>query len=302
MVLKFLKSAFTSTASLLGSKIRKLLGKEINEETLDNLYQILYEADFGTQTIEELIDIIKQAHRKNSHLQVDDMISLIKDHLVSLLSQKSNTLRLSQEEGIPTVILVIGVNGNGKTTSCAKLAYYFVNQGKKLLLGACDTFRAAAVEQLTLWSTKVPCDIVKAQIGSDPAAVAFDGMQASIARHADVFLVDTAGRLHTKTHLMQELEKIMRVLKKHSAQVPHEILLVVDATTGQNAIEQAKIFNNYTPITGLILTKIDGTAKGGSVVAIQREVGCPVKFLGTGEGIKDLRNFDPQSFIDELFA
>lgn len=300
MVIKFLKSAFSKTASIFADKLRKILGRNIDEETLDYLYQLLYEADFGTQTVSELISLIESEHKKNSKLSPDEMIQLLKNHLISILKNCDSTLNMPTSA--PSVFMIIGVNGNGKTTSCAKIAHFFQQQGKSVLLGACDTFRAAAVNQLTLWSEKLKCDLVKGQMGADPAAVVYDSLEAACSRHRDVLLIDTAGRLHTKTHLMQELEKMRRVLKKKVEDAPHETLLVVDATTGQNAIEQAKTFHEFTPISGLILSKYDGTAKGGTVVAIQRELGIPVKFLGIGEKMEDLVPFDPQKFISDLFG
>lgn len=217
--------------------------------------------------------------------------------MLSILNSSPSSL----EEASPLIILIVGVNGNGKTTSTAKLAHLFQKEDKKVLVGAADTFRAAAIEQLETWAQKIGVDIVKGAPKSDPASVAFDTVKAGISRQAEVILIDTAGRLHTKTNLMQELEKIRRSCKKLSSKSPQETLLVLDATTGQNAIDQAKHFHQYTPLTGIILTKLDGTAKGGIVVAIQKELGIPVKFIGTGEQLDDFEPFDSASFVEGLF-
>jgi fused signal recognition particle receptor len=218
-----------------------------------------------------------------------------------LLGQYPSGLTKIAPEQLPMIILIVGVNGNGKTTSVAKLSHLLKQNGQKVLVAAADTFRAAAIEQLDTWAQRLQIDIVKGSPKSDPAAVAFDAVQAAKARHCDVVLVDTAGRLHTKTPLMQELEKIKRSCYKASLSGPHETLLVLDATTGQNAIDQAKHFHKFTPLTGIILTKLDGTAKGGIVVAIQRELAIPIKFVGTGEQIDDLQPFDPKNFVENLF-
>ncbi|MDP3683804.1 MAG: signal recognition particle-docking protein FtsY, partial [Ignavibacteria bacterium] len=248
----------------------------------------------------ELTQKIRDLHRSNPSLKTADYLQELNEHLVALLSKYPSGLTETPEQ-LPMVILIVGVNGNGKTTSVAKLANVLGQNGKKVLVAAADTFRAAAIEQLEAWALRLKIDIVKGSPKSDPAAVAFDAVQAAKARQCDVVLVDTAGRLHTKTPLMQELEKIKRSCNKASGSGPHETLLVLDATTGQNAIDQAKHFHKFTPLTGIILTKLDGTAKGGIVVAIQRELGLPVKFIGTGEQIDDLQPFDPRTFVSNLF-
>ena len=298
MVVKFIKKLFVKTRTYLGEKIKKILSKSIDEGTLEELEHALYSADIGSKMSGELVKEIQDKFRKNPKVAPDEILSYIKETLKKSLKEESAQIKLSS--GL-TVILIVGVNGNGKTTSIAKLAHNYKKQGKKIVLAAADTFRAAAVEQLQTWADKIGVEIVKAQIGSDPAAVAFDGLTAAIARDADLLIIDTAGRLQTKTHLMQELEKISRVLKKKLEDAPHETLLVVDATIGQNAIEQAKIFNEHTPLTGLILTKMDGTAKGGIVVPIQQQLKTPIKFIGVGETIEDLKPFDADVFVDELF-
>lgn len=305
MVLHFLKSsynkvkqAFTKTGSLLGSKIKALFAGSIDEETLEKLEKLLYEADLGVQTAKDLTSRIRDIHAKNPSLKGDALLTEIRKEIVKFL-QVPEKEAVSKEA--PHIILIVGVNGNGKTTSVAKLAKRYQDSGNKVLIAAADTFRAAAIEQLETWAQRLKIDIVKGHPKSDPAAVAFDAVNAGKARQADVVIIDTAGRLHTKTPLMQELEKIKRSCRKFIPDSPHETLLVLDATTGQNAIDQAKTFNQFTPITGLILTKLDGTAKGGIIVSIQRQLGIPVKFIGVGEGIDDLEPFEAESFVNALF-
>jgi fused signal recognition particle receptor len=294
-----IKSALSRARNLLGDKLKSIFQGKIDETKLEQLEQLLYEADFGVKTSAELTEKIRLLHQSNPTMKTEESIEALKQHLISLLNQYPSNLSESKQS--PQIILIVGVNGNGKTTSVAKLANYFKVKGKKVLVAAADTFRAAAIEQLEVWAQKLNIDIVKGNPKSDPAAVAFDAVQAAKARNCDIVLIDTAGRLHTKIPLMQELEKIKRSCQKSSQTGPHETLLVLDATTGQNAIEQAKQFHRFTPITGLILTKLDGTAKGGIVVAIQRELGIPIKFIGTGEGEEDLQLFDTQTFVSNLF-
>lgn len=296
------KSALSRARSLFGDKIRALFQGKIDEKTLEQLEQFLYEADFGVQTTMELTNKVRELHLTNPSFKTDDYLSALRSHLISVLGQYPPGLTDVPTEKLPMIILIVGVNGNGKTTSVAKLSHLLKQNGKKVLVAAADTFRAAAIEQLEIWAHRLEIDIVKGAPKSDPAAVAFDAVQAAKARQCDVVLIDTAGRLHTKTPLMQELEKIKRSCHKASLSGPHETLLVLDATTGQNAIDQAKHFHKFTPLTGLILTKLDGTAKGGIIVAIQRELGLPIKFIGTGEQIDDLQPFDPQNFVDNLFG
>ncbi len=296
-----LKNALAKTGSLLGGKIRALFGTKIDEDTLDQLEKILYESDLGVQTATELTERVKKAYLQNPKMTVEDITEILRNEMLSTLSGQSHDLmEIPKEEG-PLVILIVGVNGNGKTTSVAKLSKKFVDDKKKVLIAAADTFRAAAVEQLEVWAHRLNVDIVKGAPKSDPAAVVFDAMSAGKSRQSDVVILDTAGRLHTKIDLMQELEKIKRSCRKFSPNSPHETLLVLDATTGQNAIDQAKVFHKYTPITGLILTKLDGTAKGGIIISIQKQLGIPVKFIGIGEGIDDLEPFNPEAFVNALF-
>lgn len=283
----------------MGDRIRNLFSKSIDESTLENLEELLYSADLGTKVSLEIVQDIQERFKKQPKVDPEEMVSYIKTRVKSHLNEHSSAVNLVTPL---TVFLIVGVNGNGKTTSTAKLANYYKKQGKKVLLAAADTFRAAAVDQIELWANKIGVDLIKAQLGSDPAAVAFDALTAAIARESDVLIIDTAGRLQTKTHLMQELEKIKRVLKKLCPKAPHETLLVIDATIGQNAIEQAKVFDEHTPLTGLILTKLDGSARGGVVIPIQKEIQIPIKFVGTGEGVEDLKPFNPDTFVEELFS
>lgn len=308
MVMQFLKTSYAKVKTALsrarsffGEKLSLIFQRPINEETLEQLERLLYEADFGVQTAMELTNKIREMHRSNPALQTTDYLSALRSDLVSVLNRYPSQLIDTPNDQLPQVILIVGVNGNGKTTSVAKLANMLQQAGKKVLVGAADTFRAAAIEQLETWARLANVEIVKGAPKSDPAAVAFDAVQAAKSRACDVVLIDTAGRLHSKIPLMQELGKIRRSCQKASISGPHETLLVLDATTGQNAIEQAKQFHHFTPITGLVLTKLDGTAKGGIIVAIQREIGIPVKFIGTGEGLEDLQPFDAQSFVNNLF-
>jgi fused signal recognition particle receptor len=308
MILKFLKSsyqkiksAFAKTGAMLGKKIRSLFAQKIDEDTLEKLEQLFYEADLGVQMAGELTDKVRDIYSKDPKINADGIIAAVRKEIANRLSKYPTSLVDIPDNQLPMVILIVGVNGNGKTTTVAKLAKCFKDQGKKVLIAAADTFRAAAVEQLDTWCKRLGVDLVKGAQGSDPAAVTFDAITAAKARGADLLLIDTAGRLHTKTHLMQELEKIKRSCQKVHPSSPHETLLVLDATTGQNAIDQAKIFHSFTPISGLVLTKLDGTAKGGIVVSIQQQLNIPVKFIGLGEKIEDFEPFDSEAFVEALF-
>lgn len=303
MVLNFLKSSYHKVKhalgkSLLGQKIRALFGGSINGEALENLEKLLYEADLGVQLSGELTEKIRLRLKQNPNLTGDELLNDLRQEILKII-HFGPAETISTES--PHIILIVGVNGNGKTTSIAKLAKKYKDSGRKVLVAAADTFRAAAIEQLEVWAKSLDVDIVKGAPNSDPAAVTFDAVSASKARNIDIVLIDTAGRLHTKIPLMQELEKIKRSCRKFSSASPHETLLVVDASVGQNAIEQAKTFNQFTPITGLILTKLDGTAKGGIVIAIQKQLKIPVKFIGVGEGIDDLEPFNAENFVQALF-
>lgn len=308
MVFKFLKASYANvknalikTGSLIGSKLRTLFQGPINEETLEQLEQLLYEADLGVEYAQEITNKVREKLRKNPSLNSETLIADIREQILQNMRQFSSDLKDTSLTGCPLVLLIIGVNGNGKTTAVAKLTRRYQVEGKKVLIAGADTFRAAAMEQLSIWAERLGADIVKGNAKSDPAAVVFDAISAGKSRGVDVVVVDTAGRLHTKTPLMQELEKIRRACAKVMPDSPHETLLVLDATTGQNAIDQAKTFHKFTPITGLILTKLDGTAKGGIVLAIQKQLGIPIKFIGVGEGMDDLQPFDPERFVNALF-
>jgi len=282
----------------LGKKIRELFKVRIDEEAIEQLEELFYQADLGSQMSTELSEKVRSLCRKKSNITSEEIVAEVKQ---DLLAQLRSIPVLTIAPGNPHVILVVGVNGNGKTTSIAKLANHFQKEGKKVLIAAADTFRAAAIDQLEKWATKTGSALVKGKPGSDPAAVVFDAIAAAKGRGMDLVLVDTAGRLHTKTDLMKELEKIHRVSGKAHPGAPHETLLVLDATIGQNGVEQATTFHQFTPLTGLILTKLDGTSKGGTAIAIQKRLQLPIRFIGTGETLDTLQSFDPKIFVDSLF-
>lgn len=296
--LKKLKSALTKTRSFLGSKIRSLFGKPWDEETFDKLEQILFEADIGAAVGTEFIDDLKLFLRKNPDANPDQILGRMREFAQSILNTPPKT---TPKSGEPLVFLIVGINGSGKTTSIAKLAHLLKAAGKKIVLAAGDTFRAGAIDQLALWADKLGVDIVKAQPGSDPSSVAFDALTAAKSRHADIVLVDTAGRLQNKTDLMHELGKIERVCNKVIPGSPHEIILVLDATLGQNAIEQAQVFHQFTPLTGILMTKLDGSAKGGVILPIYRQLGIPIRWVGVGEQIDDLMPFNAEEYVSGLF-
>jgi fused signal recognition particle receptor len=298
--LEVLKSALGKTRKVFTTTVRDLFkaGRKIDDELLEHLEETLIMADVGVKTTQELVKKLQDAYKNKEIQDNDEVINFLRTSLKEMLTQKSNEITFAPSG--PTVILVVGVNGCGKTTSIAKLAYYFAEQGKKVMLAASDTFRAAAVEQLETWAQRLNVEIIRQKTGADPAAVAFDAVNAAINNQTDVLIVDTAGRLHTQKNLMQELGKIYRVIGKKLPNAPHEVLLVLDATTGQNAITQAQMFKQEVNVTGLILTKLDGTAKGGVVLAIQNQIDIPVKFIGLGEQYKDLEPFDVERFIDAL--
>lgn len=291
------KQALGKTSRLLASPLSSILGQKIDEHAVEELEQLFYEADLGVETASELAQLVETSVESNPSLTGDEVEQIIQSHLLKALEGRERSIA----EGDPTVILVVGVNGSGKTTACAKLAKALKSDGKKVLLGACDTFRAAAIDQLEMWADRTQTDVVKAKPGSDPSSVAFDSITAGRSREKDVIILDTAGRLQAKTHLMHELEKMVRSCHKSFEGAPHETLLVVDATCGHNAIDQARVFHSFTPLTGLILTKLDGTAKGGIAFAIEKELDIPIKFIGTGEGEEDLQPFDPNAFVQALW-
>ena len=295
-----LKDGLQKTRKNFTERIEVLVGMsaEIDDDFLDELEMILLSADVGAKTTGKLIEAVRQAARKKEIKGTEDVVPFLKKYLTQMLTEEGQRTRIS---GTPTVILVVGVNGVGKTTTIGKLANYFHLLNYKVMIAAADTFRAAASEQLEIWGKRAGCDVIKHAEGADPAAVVFDAMKAAIARKADILFIDTAGRLHNKANLMNELEKIHRVIKREIPEAPHETFLVLDATTGQNAITQAKVFTETANVTGVVLTKLDGTAKGGVVIAIREELGLPVKWIGVGEGIMDFRPFEPEKFVDALF-
>ena len=283
---------------------KAIIGKtSVDEEVLDQLEEELIGADVGVETTLALIEKLQQRVKKEKYLSTTELNGLLHQEIVSLLvdapSQQLGFIPPADTK--PYVILVVGVNGVGKTTTIGKLAHHYKEAGNTVILGAADTFRAAAADQLTIWSERVGVDIVKQNHGADPSAVAFDSIQSAIAKNADVVLIDTAGRLHNKVHLMDELSKIKRVIEKRLPAAPHEILLVLDGSTGQNALEQAKQFMAVTNVNALAITKLDGTAKGGVVLSIAHQCKIPVKYIGVGEQIKDLLLFDKDEFVDSLF-
>jgi fused signal recognition particle receptor len=286
------RSLFSGIASLF-----RLRGR-VDKEFLAKLEERLYLADVGTTATAEIVERVRQAFLDKEI--TGDVEVFVKQRLKELVAESDIGLRFNPSG--PTIIMIAGVNGSGKTTSIAKLAKKLKDQGKKVLVAACDTFRAAAVEQLTIWTERIGVEIVKSQQGSDPAAVAHDACDKAKARGFDVVIVDTAGRLHTQTHLMRELEKIHRVVSKQMEGAPHEVLLVLDATNGQNAIAQAENFKKTVQCTGIILAKLDGTAKGGAIFGIKRKLSLPVKFIGVGEKLDDLEPFDPDAYVEALFA
>lgn len=288
------------------SKITKAVaGKStVDADVLDDLEDALIMSDVGVATTVEIIKRIEETVAKDKYIGTSDLNRILQEEMVNVLTD-APTLEYQNfdlpADKKPYVILVVGVNGVGKTTTIGKLAYNFKNAGKKVVLGAADTFRAAAVDQLTIWSERVGVDIVKKEMGSDPASVAFDSVNSAVAKGADVLIIDTAGRLHNKGYLMDELTKIKRVIQKVIPDAPHEVLLVLDGSTGQNAIEQAKQFTAATDVTSIAVTKLDGTAKGGVVLAIAHQFKIPVKYIGVGEQMKDLQVFNKYEFVDSLF-
>ena len=291
--------------SFLGKIARAVVGKsKVDEEVLDNLEEILITSDVGVETTLKIIDKIEARVKKDKVLGTEELNGILKEEIENLLEESdsgSKPFDLKSEGNDPYVIMVVGVNGVGKTTTIGKLAHQFKAAGSKVILGASDTFRAAAVDQLVIWSERVGVPIVQQGMGADPASVAFDTVQSAKSQNADVVIIDTAGRLHNKVNLMNELNKIKRVMDKVIPGAPHEILLVLDGSTGQNAFEQAKQFSQATDINALAVTKLDGTAKGGVVIGISDQMNIPVKYIGVGEKIEDLQLFDKKTFVDSLF-
>ena len=300
--LQRMKEAVTRTRESLSERIEDVIsvGREIDQSTLDDLEAALIAADLGVPTTAAVLQTLREKVDRKQVDNVDEVKRVLKEELLAILdtAEKSPVRRV---DGEPEVILVVGVNGTGKTTTIGKLSHLLRSQGKTVLLAAADTFRAAAIEQLEVWGDRTGTEVIKNKPGGDPAAVLFDAMQAAKARKTDYVIVDTAGRLHTKTNLMTELEKMRRTAQRFSATAPHETLLVMDGTTGQNGLQQARLFTQSAGVTGIVLTKLDGTAKGGVVVAISKELGLPVRYVGVGEKVGDLLPFNPQDFVNSLF-
>ncbi len=297
-----LRKALSKTSETTGKTLRNLLtGRPLSHELLRDLERALIQADVGVKTAVELRKDLEAMWERGEISTGDEAWPMLKAQLIAYFPPEDRELRFNPD-GKSTVILVAGINGSGKTTSIAKLCKAMRDQHKSVLLAACDTFRAAAVEQLTVWSGRLGVEIVRGQQGGDPAAVAFDAADAAVARGVDVLIVDTAGRLHTQQHLMDQLTKIRRVIDKKIPGAPHEVLLVIDATTGQNGVNQAKAFAQAVEVTGIFLTKLDGSAKGGIVIAIREALNLPVKFIGTGETPDDVQPFNPETFIEAMLA
>lgn len=294
-----IKQAFQKTREVLGDKIAAVFtpGRRLDAQLLDELEEILLSSDVGLETSDYLIQQLKDANSREGGKVAADI--LMRQEIVKLLKLAEGAVT---EQAKPHVVMVIGVNGTGKTTSIGKLVQFYKQQGKQVMLCAGDTFRAAAIDQLQIWAERAGVKMISGEMGADSAAVAFDALEAALNRQCDILLIDTAGRLHNKSNLMKELEKISRVLKKRDERAPHEVLLVLDATTGQNGLNQASEFGRAAGITGLILTKIDGTAKGGVILGISRKLGIPIRFVGFGESIEDLAVFDAEKFADSLLG
>ena len=301
---KKLEKSLEKTKTSLFNKITKtVVGRSIiDDNDLDDIEEILITSDIGVETSLKIIDRLEKRVEKDKYINSDELTDILKKEIEELLVvSKDINLEVDSVENIPYVIMVVGVNGVGKTTTIGKLAHKFKKAGLKVVLGAADTFRAAAVDQLVIWSERVGVDIVKQAMGSDPASVAFDTIQSAMSKNADVVIIDTAGRLHNKINLMNELSKIKNVMNKVVTNAPHDVLLVLDASTGQNAIEQAKQFSSVTQVNSLALTKLDGTAKGGVVIGISDQLQIPVRYIGVGEGMEDLQMFNKEDFVNTLF-
>lgn len=294
-----------SKSSFFGKLSKAVAGKsKVDDEVLDNLEEILVTSDVGVDTTLKIIERIEDRVSRDKYLGTDELNVILREEIAGLLSETNvgeDTEFVVPLDNKPHVIMVVGVNGVGKTTTIGKLAHQFKNQGLKVVLGAGDTFRAAAIDQLEVWAKRVDVPIIKQKMGSDPASVAFDTLNSAVADNADVVLIDTAGRLHNKVNLMNELSKVKRVMQKVVVDAPHEVLLVLDGSTGQNAFEQAKQFTKATEVSSLAVTKLDGTAKGGVVIGISDQFQIPVKYIGVGEGIEDLQVFNKHEFVDSFF-
>lgn len=302
-LLEKMKQAVTRTRENLSDKIDQITAftKEIDRQTLDDLEAILISADLGTKTTEQILTNLREKADRKQIKDVEELKRLIQEQVLEILNATPPRSG-KPAKGEPEVVMVVGVNGTGKTTTIGKLAHALHTEGKSVLLCAADTFRAAAIEQLEVWGSRTGVDVIKTKPGGDPAAVLFDALSAAKSRHTDTVIVDTAGRLHNKANLMAELEKMKRTAQRIIPGSPHEVLLVMDATTGQNGLQQARQFTESAGVTGIVLAKLDGTAKGGVVVAISRELGLPVRYVGVGEKAGDLLPFDARNFVESLFA
>ena len=301
---KKLDEGLEKTKSSFFEKLsKKVVGKsKIDDEDLDDIEEILITSDIGVETSLKIIESLEKKVEKEKYINSKELNNILKKEIEELLVNSSDVdSDVKSDPNMPYVIMVVGVNGVGKTTTIGKLAHKFKKSGFKVVLGAADTFRAAAIDQLTIWSDRVGVDIVKQNMGSDPASVAFDTLQSAISKNADVVIIDTAGRLHNKVNLMNELSKVKNVMSKLIPDAPHDVLLVLDASTGQNAIEQAKQFSSVTQVNSLALTKLDGTAKGGVVIGISDQLQIPVRYIGVGEGMEDLQIFNKETFVNTLF-
>ncbi len=298
---KLKKSLAKTKDNLLGRISRVVTRRRIDDELLDEIEEILIEADVGVKATLRLIESIKAGAREQGLSEGSDILALLKDEITDILSQKAASSPVADSSG-PTIWLILGVNGVGKTTTIGKLATSFASRGSRVMIAACDTFRAAAIDQVAIWAERSGVEIIKSREGADPASVAFDAANAALARKADLLLVDTAGRLHTKTNLMEELKKIKRVIAKALPTASIFSKLIIDGTTGQNALSQVKVFTDAVGCDGVIVTKLDGTAKGGVIIAVAEELGMPVDYIGLGESIDDLQPFDPKQFAEALFA
>lgn len=297
-----LKDSLTKTRNTFVEKIDQVVTgrKGIDEDLYEELEEVLIQADVGVNTAMTLVERVRKGVKARNVQEASRLKDIFQEELEYLMGEKISPININPEG--PTVIMVVGVNGVGKTTTIGKMAHNYREQGKKVLLAAGDTFRAAAIDQLEIWAKRVGVDLIRHQEGSDPGAVAYDAIHAARSRQVDILLIDTAGRLHTKSNLMDELKKVYKIVAREMPGAPHEVLLVLDATTGQNAINQCKIFSEAVKVTGIALTKLDGTAKGGVVTAIVTEMAIPVKLIGIGERMDDLRPFDPKEFIDALYG
>lgn len=295
-----------SKTSFLDKLSKAVAGKsKVDDDVLDNLEEVLVSSDVGVNTTLKVIERIEARVAKDKYLGTEELNQILREEIAGLLSEtntgEATHFEVPEQNGMPHVVMVVGVNGVGKTTTIGKLAYQFKKAGKKVVLGAADTFRAAAIDQLQIWADRTEVPIVKQNMGSDPASVAFDTLESAVNQNADVVLIDTAGRLHNKVNLMNELTKVKRVMQKVVPDAPHEVLLVLDGSTGQNAFEQAKQFTAATEVTSLAVTKLDGTAKGGVVIGISDQFQIPVKYIGVGEGMEDLQVFNKFEFVDSFF-